>query len=233
MRKTFTIIFLTMIGSNLFCQINNSNPIFEANVDVYSTLIVEDGIDVEMYHRGFNKIEIFGANDDDIVFEESAKTLKIYRKHSIFKSGRARQKVRLYFSSIDKIIAGGASNIKIEEIYKPYTQRVEMDIHSSAVLSGNISVKTLAVHLDSSAIVELEGTAQNFQLQTSSGSKFKGTDFITFKTVIEAYTGSEVDVFVNDVLYAYAHLGAKITFTGNASEIYKKNTLGGKIYQNY
>lgn len=156
------------------------------------------------------------------------------------------KKVFVTAPKITKIKSSSGSNVYSEtkitskelELSTSSGSNMTMEIDSenvdaSASSGSNIKLQAKAKSLDASASagsnIRIEGTTDSFSAKVSSGSNIKAKELTTENCDLNASSGGNIWITVNDELVAKASSGGNVFYAGNPKSTNIENSSGGNV----
>lgn len=212
MKSSFLTLFIIAITfSTAFSQWNDnyitlSHKITTEKKDLKNFDKLEVGEDVEViikFSDTAESIEI-EANEnlhDYIIVEQEGSTLKIETKsYSTYHKGRkggAKERLVAYITAKQLTDIKGEEDVVIELDDKLVAKNLNINLDEDCVLEGHIEVDYLTVKLNEDSSLDLEGSAQQMDLEANEDSMVKGYDFEVGDLTIELSGDSEAKLTVN------------------------------------
>jgi hypothetical protein len=100
---------------------------------------------------------------------------------------------------------------------------------SGAEFKGEINASQLDLNLTSGARTILKGQVKNSDLTVNTGAILEMKRLLSENAKINAHTGGQVEVMVNESVDLFVITGARIDYYGDPKIIGRKSKLGGKI----
>lgn len=208
-----------------FFSISTAQEISQ-DLEPFNELKTFNGVEVLLVPSEENRIKISGESREEVKFEivENRLEIKLSLKY-IWSKDNTR--IIVYSNTVDILDANEGSSIETHEIL----ERENLVFRSQE--GASIIVRADAKMVESKAIsggyINLEGKAEEQEVQINSGGLFHGKNFKTKKTVISSTTAAKGEVFASEYCKATAKIGGTVQIFGNPNEIDKTTSLGGKI----
>lgn len=126
----------------------------------------------------------------------------------------SNNKLKAYvtFSSLKRIEASGACNIKTIDQLKSSDLKIELS--GASDLTGDIAVENLSVSLTGASDCKLKGIAEKATINANGASSAKAYDLQTNYTKMDASGASSIRITVNKELNARASGASSISYKG-------------------
>jgi len=181
--KLLLCVSLTIVVVS--CENKNTNIIPSSNissqyVDItgYSGLEIDAAFLAEVsFTDSEEPIEII-ANENihpHVIIEKVSDVLKVRLSNNVNISGPATLKVILKTGIISSFRAAGASEITLTNTLSANT--VHINLYGASKMNGSLSVQSLITDLNDASFLDLDGTADNFELKASGASKVSDYNF--------------------------------------------------------
>lgn len=199
-----------------------SDPNVKARVlnGSFSAISVSDGI--QLYLTAGNE-ESIAVSSSDVKYEERFKTiveggvLKIYYDNKGLDwnvTGKRKLTAYVSFKTLNKITASGGADVVVPVPLN--LDDLKMKFTSGTRFSGKIKAKEMEVIQNSGSEIEIAGSAQKINIETTSGALFKGYDFAVDYCTAKATSGGAIHISINKELDAKANSGGAIRYKGEA-----------------
>jgi Putative auto-transporter adhesin, head GIN domain len=218
MKKLLLIITVLAFCTGSQAQKINDANAEKRNVSGYHAVEVSDGIDLYL-SEGEESVAVSAAeakHRDRIKTEVRNGVLKIwYEYNSNVKIDWGNRKMKAYVSykSLDKVVAGGGSDVLVYGSIK--STSLKLDVSGGSDFEGKVEVNNLNVGASGGSDVRISGTAKQLDIDASGGSDFKGYDLAADICNLQASGGSDVYVTINKELVADASGGSDVFYKGN------------------
>jgi hypothetical protein len=220
------LVVLVILGYQAFGQSDEIRKLSS-----FSELSASEGITVYM-EKGSKeeaRVEVSGADLDDVVTDVIGSTLKIeMRGNKNYRNPNVT--VYVTYKSVDEIDASSAASVDFKSVIKE--ESLEIDVSSAARVRAEISVEELDVDISSSGDVELSGMATSQQVDLSSAGRYDGSDLVSEYADVEVSSAGNAKVNVTQKIRAEASSGGSIYYSGNPEKVYADSSSGGKVRRN-
>ncbi|GAO28734.1 GIN domain-containing protein [Geofilum rubicundum] len=132
----------------------------------------------------------------------------------------------MYYQNINEISVSSGASVYSEDLLE--TDFLKLETGTDASIQLEIEVNKLEASASASRI-DVMGSAQNMEINATTGGRFLGANLQGKVTNIRANTGASAQVWVTDELNARAGSGASIEYTGNPAKVDVHTSLGGKV----
>lgn len=225
MKKWIRISFLLC---SLCCF---AQDVIVENIKDFEELKVFNGLEVSLVKSDsdIQKLEIKGSKATEVAVRNKKGVLKIAMKlRSIFDSKSV--KIQLFYKgNIAELDANQGAVITSNE--KFVQTQLNIDVQEGANIRLDVDVDYLKVKAVTGGNVYVSGKAKSQKVEISTGSNYNALDLITKQTDITAATGSDAQIYVQDILDAKVKLGGVVSYTGNPKSIKTTKVLGGVIQE--
>lgn len=217
MKKVSLVIAALFFFGTLSAQKINDVNAEKRNVGGYHAVEVSGGIDLYL-SAGEESVAISASETkhrDRIKTEVKNGVLKIwYEYNSNVKIDWGNRKMKAYVSykTLDKVGAGGGSDVLVYGSIKSSSLRV--DVSGGSDFEGKIEANSLTVGASGGSDVRISGTAKQLEIDASGGSDFKGYDLAADICNLQASGGSDVYITINKELIADASGGSDVHYKG-------------------
>lgn len=217
------VMFLAVVFSLGFLPAAGQKAIMDENAQVrqvgkFNAIVVSSAFDVLLTQSNETTVVVSAADlgkRDMILTEVSNGTLVISLKKSNM-DWRGNMKLRAYISvpDLNKIELNGASDLKIEGVFK--TQDLELRISGASDLVGNIEATNLRLNSSGSSDYKLNGKVENLRINISGSSDIKAFEMVSDFCDISCSGSSDVDVTVNKELKVNISGSSNVSYKGTA-----------------
>jgi hypothetical protein len=217
MKKLLLIITVLIFYTGLQAQKINDANAEKRNVSGYHAVEVSGGIDLYL-SAGEESVAISASGTkhrDRIKTEVKNGVLKIWYEHNSnvkIDWGNRKMKAYVSYKTLDKVGAGGGSDILVYGSIKSSSLRV--DVSGGSDFEGKIEANSLTVGASGGSDVRISGTAKQLVIDASGGSDFKGYDLAADICNLQASGGSDVYITINKELIADASGGSDVHYKG-------------------
>lgn len=224
MKKIFSTLFMVMILGNLMAQ-----DILEETrkLEPFNRIIAAHGINVKLVYNDLEEahIKVKGAGLEEVITQVEDMTLKVRMKAKLLQDITVM--VDVSYKQIKYLEANTGAYIETErplwgEYVKLYT------ITGGVIKAETETDKVNAVSSGASKI-EIFGKTSKLEASANLGAEIKAFELKTPNASAKSNSGSTVEVFASDSIYAKASVGGIVKIKGNPQEKEFKSTLGGDI----
>ncbi len=220
MKKLVVVLLLS-------CSITWAQESIKKNLGDFNTLKVYNGLQIELQKASNSRIEIVGAQADDVVVVNSNGILKVrLRIPDSFVAEDVRI-VLFYKNDIDVLDANEGGKITSEKRIRQ--QHLEVKVQEGAFIDLDIKVKHLVVKSVSGGIIELIGEAQNQTIEATTEGVYSAYELQSKQVNVTASSGAKVEVHSDEILDAKVRFGGTIHYKGTPEVLTTKKIIGGKI----
>lgn len=220
----------------LFCAI--LLPLFTSAQDIskdfetFYGVSVSGNIDVELVSDSRNYAEISGKESDieKLKIDMKGSTLRFKIKNGGFFNwfrNAGNIKITLHYKeTLEKINSSAGADISSNQIIE--SDDLELSSSSGASIELNVNCASIDASLSSGADIHLTGTSDIQEVSASSGASYNAKKLGSNETVAKASSGSDIMVWVSELLEAKASSGASIRYLGDPSKDLSTSS-GGSI----
>lgn len=215
MKKLIVLASFVCLALGLRAQItiNDANAQPRKLDASFSAIKVSGGIDVYIAQSNEEGLAVSASSADAI---SSIKTsvqngvLTISTEGSWFRN----PKFRAYISvkNLDKIHAGGASDVHVQGKLKLSTLKIELSGASN--FKGELEVENLDIHQSGASDLQVSGKATNAKIESSGASDVKGYDLSTDYLTLDISGASDVHITVNKEMSVKASGASDVRYKG-------------------
>lgn len=218
MKKFVLIVTAFFFGAVLHAQKINDINAEKRNVSGYHAVEVSGGIDLYL-SEGDESVAVSAAETkhrDRIKTEVKNGVLKIwYEYNSNVKLDWGNRKMKAYVSykSLDKLGAGGGSDILVYGSIKAAS--LKLSVSGGSDFEGKVEVNNLDIDASGGSDIKISGIVKDLKIDASGGSDFKGYELAADICNLHASGGSDIYVTINKELSADASGGSDVFYKGN------------------
>ncbi|MBV1888589.1 MAG: DUF2807 domain-containing protein [Urechidicola sp.] len=219
--KKILILFL------LVSTVSFSQETIKVKLGTFDEIKVFSGLKITLQSADVAGIEISGKKSSDLVYKNVNGRLKLsMRFPETFNAHDVN--VIVYFSEeIHFIDVNEGAVISSSSIFKQ--QNIELKAQEGASINLNLDVKYLTVRSVTGGFIRVKGTANNKDIEATSGGAFDGYDLESDSATVLSSSGALVKVKSKDVLNATVRLGGTIYYKGKPSQVITEKIIGGTI----
>jgi len=213
-----TVFFLVAFISNAQqTVVNDANAEQRTLTGSFTAIKVSGGIDIYLSQSSEEALAVSATeqqyrNDIKTVIENG--TLNIYYDSKKgWTKGNKKLKVYISFKNLERLEAGGASDIQVAGSIK--SASLSIDISGASDFKGAVDVTTLTMQLSGASDAKISGTATNVTIESSGASDFKGYDLTTENCTAKASGASDINITVNKELNVHASGASDIFYKGS------------------
>ncbi|WGH74620.1 DUF2807 domain-containing protein [Tenacibaculum tangerinum] len=196
-------------------------------LESFYQLKVYSGIDLELVKADTSKIVVTGEKADKVKIKIEGYTLKVLLK---FPETIADGKVKatLYYNEdLEVIDANEGAIITGKDIEQ---EQIEIKAQEGAFINLVVNIKHLKVKSSSGAVIKLTGTTKNQTVEANLGGMYHGYKLEVAQTnIVQAGSGSKVEVQAGETLDAKVSFGGTIFYKGTPEVLRDKKVIGGVI----
>lgn len=225
-------VFMTAMAQK---TINDPN-VEKRNVSGFNAIEVGGGIDLYLT-QGDEAVAVSASETrfrDKITTEVVDGVLKIMYRYDedrriniTFKGVRKNLKAYVSCKTLDRLHAGGGSDINVEGVFK--VSKLNLGISGGSDFRGNIQAAELKADASGGSDINISGSASSIMIEASGGSDFRGFSFVVDNCTIDASGGSDVSITANKEINAETSGGSDIHYKGSAVIRNIKTSGGGSV----
>jgi hypothetical protein len=219
--RTLSIILL-FVATVTYAQQSDTR-----NLSSFDAIDVSEGIKVILESGNPEaRVEVTGADVEDVVTEVSANTLNIEMRGD--KNYRnVNVTVYVKFERIEEIDVSSAADVVFES--KITGSVLDVDISSAGYLRADMEVKALNVDISSSGKTDLSGSADEMEVDISSAGSMDAKELVSQIADVEVTSAGSATINVTKELRAEANSAGKVTYKGNPEKVFADSNSGGKV----
>lgn len=218
MKKFFLLLFCSSF-SFLFSQEIKK-------LETFNAISVFDRISVEIIPSTENKLVVFGNDAESVQIINKNGVLKIRMPFTKAASGEDIN-AKLYFKSIDNIIANEGSSVYCKEIIEITT--LSVNAKEGADITLQLKTDFVEIRCVSGGIIDIKGTANKQDCSIGTGGNYKAKDLLTSETNVSISAGGNASIYATNLVNAKVKAGGTIFIYGKPKEINQEVFLGGTI----
>lgn len=229
-----------IISSVLFCSVvllscsenltSSDNITSETiNVGVFNEIEVSSGLKVSLQKGDVQKVEVT-ANENlhkSIEVKVIENELKITKQSGVNFDSKANVTIVVTYTNLEGVDGTGNSNITF---VKPFNgDKLEIELTGSSSLSGEIITRKLDADLAGTSLIDIIGSASEYELDLNGGSIAKSFSFVAENFDGDFNGGSNAELTINKNIELEATGGSQLNYKGNATILEQKLTGGSTI----
>lgn len=216
-----------LLVSLLICSVAFAQEPISKNVGDYHTLKVFNGLHVELKKSGGSKVEIHGAQSEDVVVKNSDGILKI-RLQFPDRFTAEGVRITLYYNNpIQVLDANEGAEIISQKTIKQ--KQLEVKVQEGAKIITDINVDYLTVKSVTGGLIKLSGSTSNQNVEATTGGIYEGYELKSDHASVTSASGALVRITAADLLDARVRFGGTIYYQGNPETLKTKKVIGGTI----
>ncbi len=214
-----------IIGVVLLCGVLFSSCLFSGNiveeertVEAFTGIKSCCGIDVYIAEGNSStiRVEADDAIIDNIVTEVTDSVLNIsYRNDTNEKFSWGMKKMSVYVTAQDLTLIDASSASDVRSEGELNAKDIEINANSAADIFLELEAENVTCRANSGSDITLIGTASSANISAASGANIRMKEMIVNKAVVDASSGSDVDIWVKEEIEANASSGSDINYYGN------------------
>lgn len=233
MKRIIFASFLASCMALLSCSENltSSNNITTEtrNISAFNEIEVASGLKVSLQKGDTHKVEVT-ANENlhkSIEVTVIENELKIIKHSGVNFDNNANVTIVVTYTNLEGIDGTGNSHIVF---LKPFNgDELEIELTGSSTLKGEIATRKLDADLAGTSLIDIVGSANEYELDLNGGSVAKSFNFIVESFDGDFNGGSSAELTINKNIELEATGGSQLNFKGNATVLDQKLTGGSTI----
>ena len=215
----------------------------------FDEIKVSQSISAEVVKSDTEKVVITAPSDiiDDILVDNVDGELHIHFKPNLNISAH-NVAAKIFVKDFSKISANSSASIKVKDKFTQ--EKTDVDVSSSASISGDLEANDLSIEVSSSASfsgniwavnlssevnssgdINISGKTKNAEMDASSSGTLNAKNVIAENANVEASSSGTVNLSVSNQITASANSSGDINITrkGNLTNVNKKESSGGSV----
>lgn len=199
-------------------------------LSTFSAIDVGEAIDVYLIPGNSEsaKIEVKGADPENILTEISGKRLKIHMERGNWRNVNA--KVYLTYVEIDNIEISSAASVYTDGVLK--TDNLYVDVSSAGDGDLEVDVNSIEIDVSSAGDLNLSGTTETLYVDVSSSGDYDGYDLEADEVEAYASSAGSASVYARVKIHAKASSAGSIRYRGDPEKEYVSSGSGGSVRKN-
>lgn len=216
----------------------------------FDEIEVSQAIEAEVIKADFEKVVISAPKNiiDEVLVDNSGGELHIHYKPGIRVMNTHNVSAKIYTKDFSKLNANSAAKITVKD--KFVQDKMELEVSSSASVSGDLEANKFDISIDSSgsfdgkiwavdldvdassaASIDISGKSKNAEISASSGSSISAKNVLVQSLKAEASSGASLDISASSSINAEASSGGSVSVykKGNVTNITKNESSGGSV----
>ena len=220
-------LFISCEKENLKIVPSNNVSSQQHDISDFDELDISDPFNVYVTFDENEQTLRIEANDNlHSVIEVEQKNGKLsieLEKNTSIKNGEAVLNVFLTTNNIETIRAQGAAHIQLQNQWN--VEQAEIELTGASSFRGTLSADQLYTNLLGASNLDIQGTANVFEIEAEGASNMIDFDFETNELTADLRGASNVSVTVHDKLNVDAEGASTVYYKGNG--IIKNQSLSG------
>ncbi len=224
MKKVFLGLIISLIAFTGNAQ-NDKNIVFDANAEIrkvtgFTSIEVAGSINLYL-SQGPEEGVAVSAGDESLVsrIRTSVRDNVLYidfDSKGLNWRNWSNNKIKAYvtFTTLKKIEASGACNIKTAGLLKLSDLKIELS--GASDFSGEIEATNLVISLSGASDLKLKGTAEKLSINSNGASSARSYDLKSDYCKVDASGASSVHITANKEMNARASGASSINYKGDA-----------------
>jgi hypothetical protein len=230
MSRFFAIISILTLNS--FFVFSQNMETQNRQVANFKEIRVGSGIDLYLKQGNTESLVLTAPSDKigKIITEVRNGVLEIHLERNNWNwgwnwnTGKSSPKVKLTFKDINKLMAGGGSDVYSEG--RLLFDQIVIDASGGSDIKLDLTAEAVDCETSGGSDTVLTGSSKYFKGNASGGSDLKAKDFRTQSAKITSSGGSDAHIWVEAELIANASGGSDIYYYGSPKSV-KVNKSGG------
>ena len=220
------------IGKRYSFEVKKSDIFDSSFINLESAVIISYVLDAgTSYNAGLKVGDIItkvnGQNFKSIEVTVIENELKIIKHSGVNFDNNANVTIVVTYTNLEGIDGTGNSHIVF---LKPFNgDELEIELTGSSTLKGEIATRKLDADLAGTSLIDIVGSANEYELDLNGGSVAKSFNFIVESFDGDFNGGSSAELTINKNIELEATGGSQLNFKGNATVLDQKLTGGSTI----
>ena len=222
MKKWILLLAVVAAGMQLKAQKEINDPNAQVrDVKGFHAIKISDAIDLYLSQ---SNDEVVVVSAKDLKYRDRIRTvvengvLKIWLDHEGWtwwkNSGNKQMKAYVSFRELDKLVASGASDVRVTGVIKG--DDLSIDISGASDFKGEIDVNKLTIDQSGASDATISGRAATLNAEASGASDLKGFELVTDNCSAHASGASDIKITVTKELKARASGASGVYYKGDA-----------------
>ena len=221
MKKWFLLLAVVTAGMQSMAQKEIDDPNAQVrDVRGFHAIKISDAIDLYLSQSN-DEVVVVSAKDlkyrDRIRTEVQNGVLRIWLDHEGWpwwkNSGNKQMKAYVSFKELDKLIASGASDVRVTGVIKG--DELSIDISGASDFKGEVDVNKLSIDQSGASDATISGRAGSLNAEASGASDLKGYDLVVENCSAHASGASDIKITVTKELNARASGASGVYYKGD------------------
>jgi hypothetical protein len=185
---------------------------------------------MEIDYNGIEKEEIIiKSKDEDLHIKLRNRSFFDFNNNSWESKNSRYAHVTIYYTNLEAIEARAGARIRSSETIVSK----EIFLVSKMGADMRLDINTQKLELDSSmgSEVNLTGMAEKVEIRSKMGSHVDASSLKSQHVNVSSSMGSDVSIFAEQELNAFADFGGSITYKGNPSMKHTSTFLGADVHR--
>jgi hypothetical protein len=219
--KKLGAILLLLLPAMLMAQkqvINDPN-VQPRTIGSFHAIKVNNAIDLYLSQSDEEALAVSAVKDE---FRDRIKTvvedgvLKItYDDDGKWWKGNKKLKAYVSFKTLDKLMATGASDVRVNGTFKANDLVISMGGASDLKVDGSLEANSLNITLSGASDATIKGKVGTLKVDANGASDFKGFELVSDNCEVEASGASDIKITVNKELNARASGASDVHYRGD------------------
>lgn len=217
--KKIALLFIALCGTLGFAQEIKQ-------VGEFKRVNVFDKIELTLIPATETKMEVSGANAEEVTFVNKNGSLKI--RMNISKSFQGGDvKVKLHYKDLEEVIAEEGAIVKGSETLKSTSLAITSKTGASVHLK--IEAQKVTVRAYTGGVMTLTGKVSTQDILANAGASVFNEKLISDQTEVTVNAGGTAKVNATELVDAKTRAGGEIIIFGNPKKVNEKIVMGGSI----
>lgn len=219
------------ISFSIIASVSVAQTSQERKISDFTSIDANEGIDVELTMAEANKCVVIADESiiNYVLTEVTNNTLIIHIKGN--KQLKSRKvTVKIDAKTINSIDASSGSSITSQNLIE--AESLSLSSSSGADLKVTFKAPKSSCNTSSGASAKLKGVTKFFKGNASSGSNLKAKELQSINAKLDASSGADISISVEDQLEADASSGGSIKYYGSPKMVDIEKSSGGSVSKN-
>lgn len=197
------------------------------NLKNFNVVKVSNAIKAELVKGDENKIEITatGIDIDKVETNVSDRVLEVTLSRGNFKNHSIR--VVITYQDVQGLEASTSASIVAKD--KLEGAETYLFATTNGYIEADISAEVLRVDAATNAKIVVSGDVEDLDLKIFTNAEVNGEDLQVENLTVQANTAAKANFEVSSSIIGSAATGARVTYSGNPSNVDVKSSTGGSI----
>lgn len=206
---------------------------FTRSISQFDELTLSRGVQATLFESDDQTLEFqtFGVDREDIIIENDRGSLSI----KVSSKGLWEQmqendwwvRVKIPYQRLEFLEVSTGAKVFSRNTIK--SDQLDLEVTMGAEMDLQLEVRSLYLQCSMGGVVELAGTAEEFDVVTNMGAEIDARDLECLRVNAKANMGGSMTVNCTEEFYGKANMGAYIRVVGSPTKYRENATMGGDI----